>query len=88
MTVINYYEELESYLDEKGKAKTFVIHVDNKQGITARSSPLPIAFLPTVIATIEAADAAHTALTVWDRTLKTLVLIPHDNILSVSIRLG
>lgn len=88
MTVINYYEELESYIDEKSKAKTFKVEVEVQNGKLISSSPLPISFLPSMIAAIETVDAAHTALTLWDRNLTTLVLIPHHTIVRVSVKLG
>lgn len=86
--VINYYEELESYIDEKDKAKTFVVQADVKDGTPVVSSPLPISFLPNMIAAIETVDAAHTALTLWDRKFAQLVLIPHHTITRISIKLG
>ena len=88
MTVINYYDNLSSYNDSKDKAKVFFIQVDVKKGTTICSSPLPIHSLEIVIAAIEAADAARTALPIWDRCGDTLMYIPHDNIVSVSLRVG
>lgn len=88
MTAINYYDELESFIDEKNSAKVFAVHVELKEGTQVVSSPLPISFLTSMIVAIEQADAAHTALSIWDRLHKQLILVPHNNIVRILIRLG
>lgn len=87
MPIINYYEELESFIDTNNKATKFQVIVNLKTGSVVRSSGLPIGFLSQMIAAVETADASGTALSIWDRENKQIVLLPKDNIESVRIAL-
>jgi hypothetical protein len=87
MTVVNYYETLDSFIETKEKAKSFTVVVETRSGEQIRSSGLPISFLEVMIATLENADASRTAFSVWDRKNNKLMLVPHDNIKYVSVDL-
>ena len=86
--MINYYEKLDSFRDKKDESKVFAVSVKLVSGGFIDSSSMPISYLEEMIATIEASDAAHTALSIWNHSTKRLVLIPHNRIELISIGLN
>jgi len=85
---INYYEDLESYSDEIAKAEWFTIHVNLNTGKSGfMSSPMPMNTLSRLISVIDTSDSSKTALTLWSRESRNLVIIPHEQIQTVTISL-